>query len=318
MNTLLCVSLLLVAGQAPSSLKDRDRHPLAPSLPLLTKDEYAKIDTAIERFIQADIGKLKGDAGKRALEDFKRLGPESIFNLIEGLNRAANMESSCPAVIIARKVAGILKTTDDVELLAFAKDNIGAGVTAKRHLNVLEDLQFNILLRKNTLQRRPSTTGGTKSAANMSLADLEKAASKERGASLKSILTEAEKRNGSKAIDILLKGLTSTDPEIAKLSQGLLSKNLLHQNTDVVKAMLKHDRRDVRIAAAQSIGSKKFPFGSELIALLQDRDDDVRQAGRQALVQISGGADYGPNPDASVSERQAAVEQWRAWANKQK
>ncbi len=312
----------LVAGQVPANLKDRERHPLAPSLPLLTKDEYEKIDTIVERFIQADIGKLKGDAAKSALDDFKRLGPESIFNLIDGLNRAANMESSCPAVIIAKKVAGVLATTDDMELLIFAKDNIGAGVTAKRHLDVLRDLQFNILLRKNTLQRRANAQGGPAGGKNslsaMSLADLDKAVSKERGAQLKAILTEAQKRRGAQAIDVLIKGITNSDPAIAKLSQGLLVKNLQHQNTDVLKSMLKHDRRDVRIGAAGATGARKLPFGAELIGLLQDNDAEVCQAARRALVQISGGADYGPGADASVTQRQSAVERWSEWWSKQK
>jgi hypothetical protein len=322
MHGLFCVTMLLVAGQVPANLKDREPHPLAPSLPLLTKDEYDKIDAIVERFIQADIGKLKGVAAKRALDDFKHLGPESIFNLIDGLNRAANMESSCPAVIIAKKVAGVLATTDDMDLLTFAKDNIGAGVTAKRHLDVLRDLQFNILLRKSTLQRRANAQGGPAGGKNslsaMSLADLDKAVSKERGARLKAILTEAQKRHGAKAVDVLIKGITNPDPAIVKLSQGLLAKNLQHQNTDVLKSMLKHDRRDVRVAAAGAIGAKKLPFGAELIDLLQDGDAEVCQAARRALVQISGGADYGPGADASGAERQSAVERWREWWSTQK
>lgn len=64
MNTLLNVAMFLVAGQTPANFNDRDRHPLAPSLPLLTRDEYVKIDATVERFIQADIGKLKGEAAK--------------------------------------------------------------------------------------------------------------------------------------------------------------------------------------------------------------------------------------------------------------
>jgi HEAT repeat protein len=322
MHTLFCVSMLLVAGQVPANLTERERHPVAPSLPLLTKAEYEKIDTIIERFIQADTGKLKGDAAKRAVDDFRRLGPESIFNLIDGLNRAANMESSCPAVIIAKKVAGVLATTDDMELLAFAKDNIGAAVTAKRHLDVLKDLQFNILLRKNTLQRRANAQGGSAGGKNsvsaMSLSDLEKAAGKERGAQLKAILTEAEKRHGAKAIDVLIKGITNADPAITKLSQGLLAKNLRHQDTGVLKAMLKHERRDVRIAAAGAVGARKLPFGSELIGLLQDGDAEVGQAARRALVQISGGADYGPAAAADTAQRQAALERWREWWSQQK
>jgi HEAT repeat protein len=82
--------------------------------------------------------------------------------------------------------------------------------------------------------------------------------------------------------------------------------------------MLKHDRRDVRIAAAQAIGAKKLKYGAELIGLLADGDDDVRQAGRRALVQISGGVDHGPSPDASSDERESARARWREWWARQK
>jgi HEAT repeat protein len=316
MHILLYISAFVIAAQPSPDLRERERHPFARSVPLLTVDEYAKIDTVIDRFIDYDVGKLKGDAGKKALDDFNRLGPESIFNLIDGLNRAANMESSCPAVIIGRKVAKVLSSTDDMDLLVFAKDNIGAGVTAKRHTNVLKDLQFSILLRKSSLQRQAKS--GAKSLGSSSLADLEKSASKERGPQLKAVLAEAEKRQGTKAVDILLMGVANADAEIAKLSQGLLAKNLQRQNSDTLKTMLKHDRREVRIGAAQAVGAKKVRLGSELIALLQDSDEDVRQAGRRALVQLAGGGDYGPSVDANSSERQSAVERWRDWWGRQK
>ncbi len=323
MHTFLCVTALFVATQVSADLKDRDRHPLAPSLPRLTKEESQKIDAIIYRFIQWDIGKLKGDAGKKAVEDFNRLGPESIFNLIDGLNRAANMESSCPAVLIAKRVNSILSSTEDLQLLKFAQQNIGADVTAKRHLEVIKDLQFSVLLRKGALQRRALAKGspaggGVRSPSAMSLAELEQAMSKERGPQLKALLVETEKRDGKKAIDLLIKGSANSDPDISTLSQGLLAKNLQHQGSDVLKTLLKHDRRDVRMAAAKEIGAKKLPFGKELIALLQEGDDDVRQAGRRALVEIAGGADYGPNADAGFDERQAALARWREWASKQK
>jgi HEAT repeat protein len=284
----------------------------------LTKDEYKKIDNVIDRFIAYDTGKLKGTEGKKALDEFNRLGPESIFNLIDGLNRAANMEDSCPAVIIAKRVATILTTTDDLALLGIAKDSIGADVKAKRHLGVLQDLQFHILVRKSTLQRRGVTLNTAKTPATMSIGDLEKGIAKESGNQLKGLLAETEKRNGAKAIDLLVIGMANPNAEIAKLSQGLLAKNLQHQPGDVLKAMLKHDRRDVRIAAAQAIGAKKLKYGAELIGLLADGDDDVRQAGRRALVQISGGVDHGPSPDASSDERESARARWREWWARQK
>jgi HEAT repeat protein len=308
MHTLICVTVLVVA-QVPADYRDRERHPLAPSLPRLTKDEEKKIDAIIERLIEADTGKIRGDDAKKANDDFNRLGPEAIFNLIDGLNLAANMESSCPAVIIAKKVARVLTTTDDMELLAFAKENIGADVTAKRHLNVLKDLQSIILLRQGALRATPR---------GMSLAELGKAIAKERGPKLKTYLTEAERRQGPKAVDLLLMGIANPDADIARLSEGLLAKNLQHQSGAELKSLLKHDRKEVRIGAAQAIGARKLRYGAELIGLLQDGDDDVRQAGRGALKQISGGVDHGPERDANSEARLTAIERWRDWWSIQK
>src|SRR5438105_4638451 len=129
MNTLLCISAFFLAVP---EFKDFERHPLPPSLPLLTKQENEKIDAIIERFIKYDIGKLQGAAGKKALDEFNGLSPEATFNLIDGLNRTANLESSCPAVLIARKLGKILSQSDDAALLTYAKENIGVGVIAKR------------------------------------------------------------------------------------------------------------------------------------------------------------------------------------------
>jgi len=318
MTTAILYTALLYLANADPQLKDREAHPLAPSLPRLTKAEEQRIESIIDRMVQADIGKLSGADAKKAVDDFKTLGPQATFSLIDNLNRTANMESSCPAVIIAKKLAGFFLKTEDIQLLTFAKENIGAGVTAKRHLNVLHDLQTNILLRKGTLQRRAlATKGVAKPLSAMSLAELENAA-KQNGPQLKSILVEAEKRQGAKAVDVLLMGIANQDEQVAKLSEGLLAKNLNHQTGDVLKSLLKHDQRRIRIAAAETIGAKKLRFGKELIDLLQDGDVDVRQASRRALVQISGGVDHGPDADASFGDREAAIERWRAWWATQK
>jgi len=193
------------------------------------------------------------------------------------------MESSCPSVIIAKKVAKFISTTQDLELLTFAKENIGAGVTAKRHLGVLKDLQANILLRKGFLQRQAIAKAGTKSVGTMSAAELESAISKGSAGQLLALLAEIEKRQGAAAL----------------------------------KAMLKHERHQVRIAAAQIVGAKKLRYGEELIGLLRDSENDVRQAARRALVQISG-VDHGPDSDASFKEREAALKRWREWWSRQK
>jgi hypothetical protein len=317
MYATFALAAYLLIGSAEPQFKDREPHPLAPSLPRLTKAEEQRIDVIIDRLIQADIGKLKGADAKKAHDDFKTIGPEATFQLIDQLNRTANLESSCPAVLIAKKLAGIFVMTEDLQLLAFAKENIGAGVTAKRHLNVLHDLQTYILLRKGTLQRRALATKGgvAKPLSAMTLAELAKAAIQNES-QLQAILTEAEKRQGAKAVDLLLMGIVSQDVKIARMSEGLLSKNLKHQPAEVLKSLLKHDHRQVRIAAAETINTKKLRFGKELIDLLQDGDVDVRQAGRRALAQVYG-VDHGPDAEASFADREAALARWRAWWKEQ-
>src|SRR5207244_2622413 len=119
----------------------------------------------IDRFIDQDTGKLKGAAAARAVADFKTLGPEATFLLIEGLNKAANMEDSCPAVLIGKKLATIISGTRDMELLDFARDLIGTGVTAKRHTVTLKDLRLACSLRRAALQRAEIASGGAAGAS---------------------------------------------------------------------------------------------------------------------------------------------------------
>jgi hypothetical protein len=140
----------------------RKPSPFAPSLPELTDEEEAKLDAIIDRFIAADTGKLRGTEAKTAMEDFRKLGPEATFALIRGLNKSAKIEHSCPALTIARKLAGTLRSTRDTELLQFARENIGAGVERSQHMGVINDLKLNCALRQSAVEKQtpPSLRGG--------------------------------------------------------------------------------------------------------------------------------------------------------------
>src|SRR5260370_19594855 len=102
--------------------KSREANPLAPSLPLLSDKEEEKIDDTIDRFIQYDMGQLRGEEGKKALKEFRELGPEAIPGMIRGLNRAAQIDSSCPAVTIPKKLAVMLPGSYYPYLLDFARE----------------------------------------------------------------------------------------------------------------------------------------------------------------------------------------------------
>src|SRR5207244_13235895 len=92
-----------------------------------------------------------GEDGKKAGAEFQRLGPEAIPALTRGLNRAAAIEHSCPAVTIAKKLDRMLRASNDAELLEFARENIGAGVTQSRHMGVIRDLRVVCIIRKRNL-----------------------------------------------------------------------------------------------------------------------------------------------------------------------
>jgi hypothetical protein len=331
MRVLLVTALvLLVPGGGPTYKGEvRKPHPLAPSLPELTEKEQQALAEVVDRFIQQDIGKLKGDAGKKAVAEFKALGPEAVFALLEGLNRAANMEDSCPAVLIAKKIGLIINATKDMELLDFLRENIGADVTAKRHANVLKDLKLAALLRKSALQRAEIASnkkgGGAntkekekdKTPAMMTVAELAAAANKETGAALKNTLTELATRKGDQVVQTLGIATGKGDKEMQQLAMALLVEVLSKQTPDELKAWLKKGSTAVRTAAAQAIGDKGYLLINELITALNDAEEAVRQAARAALVKLAGDMiDHGPQIGAAPTQRTEAQERWRAWWQK--
>src|SRR5438105_2637471 len=133
--------LTFVSFQATQPETPRKQHPLFPSLYELSDEEEEKLDQVIDNFIDYDTGKLKGPEGKKALADFQKLGPDAIPALIRGINKAAKIEHSCPAVQIAKKLSRLLGSSKDTELLEFARENIGAGIERSRHMGVLRELR---------------------------------------------------------------------------------------------------------------------------------------------------------------------------------
>jgi hypothetical protein len=320
-TTLLTLALAAVMSADPDT--PRKPNPLAPSLPQLTDEEEDKLDTIIIRFIEADIGKLHGDDYKTAIREFDKLGPEAIPALIRGMNKAAKIEGSCPAVKIAAKLSKMLSTTEDRELLLFARENIGAGVGRTQHYKVLDALRVDCMIRRNLLARqarlgKPALSRqGDKGLHSLSLDDLTKAAGSDRGQRLKDVLTELATRRGDEAIAALGVAAAAYEKDVRDLARTLLEKNLVRQGVAVIKEKTKDDKAEVRMATARVIASKGLKLGGELIDLLGDDKPAVREAAHTALVKLNKGADYGPSREATAEERDEAIKKWRAWWEKQ-
>jgi hypothetical protein len=156
MHTICTLLLIIATDPDPKETgTPRKPHPLAPSLPLLTDKEEAELDAIVNKFIDADTGKLGGQAAKNAIDDFKSLGPEATFALIRGFNKSAHIDHSCPALTIARKLTGFLSRTADTELLQYAKENIGVGVRKTKHGDVIQDLKLGCTRRITALKNAP-------------------------------------------------------------------------------------------------------------------------------------------------------------------
>jgi hypothetical protein len=322
----LTVAALLPAAAPAQKQEKRQPHPFAPSLPLLTEKEQAAIEEVIQRFIAADVGKLKGQAAAKAVADFNALGPEAIPALLDGLNESANLEHSCPVVLIAKKLAKMLSVSQDRKLLDFARDHIGTGVTVKRHSVTLKDLRLTCQLRMAELQRRElaakkgggvgAAGGGEKPAKSMPVAALAAAVAEARGPRLKEIITELGKRQGEPVVTGLDTAIRTPEEDLKRLAREQLVKFLTREPAAALEKRLKDERAEVRRAAAQAIGDKKLRLIGPLIGVLSDKDREVRQAARQSLVRLTG-QDFGPEANASENDIDAAVDRWRDWWERQ-
>src|SRR5262249_40902494 len=158
-------------------------------------------------------------------------------------------------------------------LLDYARETIGAGVTANRHMSVLKDLRVACMLRKNTVLQKGlafQPDPGTRESRTMNTADLVKAAGSERGDRLKPILLELGHRKGDEALAALGSAAATYDGEIRRLARDLLLRQLSALGAETIRQKLKDDRAEIRAAAAQTVGSKRLRFGSDLIELLSD------------------------------------------------
>jgi hypothetical protein len=313
-------TLLVGLGCAAWADEPRKPHPFAPSLPELTEEEEKKIDDVIDRFIQYDIGKLKGAEGQQALREFVKLGPESIPSLIRGLNRAAEINNSCPVTVIAAKLNRFLAVSNDLKLLEYARDEIGAGVGPTVHRAVIQDLRFALSQRKNYLVRAGVTTTSplAKPLRSMSNSALVEEAGREKGDRLRQIITELGTRNGDDVINTLGLQAASYTRETQQAARTALITVLTRLKLDELKKKLSDEKSEVRLAAVRVVRNREYRVGPEMIARLDDDDASVREWAQTALIRMAKGFDYGPPRNATKEQRKQAMDRWESWWARQK
>jgi hypothetical protein len=316
--TLLALTAVLFAADPPAEIKTmREPHPLAPSLPKLTKEEEEKLDEIINRFIKADTAQSKSEEAKEAQRDFDALGPEAIPALIRGLNRAAQAEQTCPTIMIAKKLSRMLSKTDDQKLLDFARDEIGGGSPKGKHAGVLAELRTQCLLRKNALARANPTSPntGAKTAKTMTTAELVAAAGSVGGKEFRALAAELEQRNGPEVLPGLSGFIKNNDTESQQFLRDLMDKHMARQTASVLKQKLTDKNAEIRRAALRTAAKSSLSL-PDLIDALTDEDAGVREDAHQGILKWSKGEDFGPAADADKDQIQEAQKKWRAWLAK--
>ena len=120
-----------------------------------------------------------------------------------------------------------------------------------------------------------------------------------------------------------------------------LLRSALDASEDELRAALKSTVPVNRFVAAYAIGERRLLWQDDLIPLLLDNDDAVRQAARRSLVilsflklnpevasagpgqtgppadKLTPARDFGPRPRAPVAGRKKAAEEWAEWWRQQ-
>jgi HEAT repeat protein len=153
----------------------------------------------------------------------------------------------------------------------------------------------------------------------MSVGELKAELGSATGSRLRKVADELSERKGDEALDALAKGTTASyGAEARRAARAALEKSLEKQPPATIKKKLKDRQAEVRAAAAKAVGAKKLRLGSELIELLQDEYDDVRQAARASLVRLADKkVDFGPAPRSKKEAWAEAAKKWQEWWEKQ-
>lgn len=198
---------------------------LQPPLPPLPAEEERRLDDVVNRFIEFDVGRLRGEAGVQARRDFDQLGPESIPALVRGLNNSAKIYASCPVMVISNKLSEAMHQNQDPAMLQYVADHLGERVPKNApHLARIRALR-NQLLRDVSDADDPPTDAGLDSAA-MLVKRLNKADPADRLAAAREVIqraTEFSADDRSELAWALIRRLSDRNRELKRLVHHALT-----------------------------------------------------------------------------------------------
>jgi hypothetical protein len=308
-------------------------------------------ETIVERFIEYDIGRLRGDEGYRARETFNRLGTEGIAAVVRGVNKSATISASCPIIVLMNKLQTLLRDCRDPYLVQMAVDHLGVGIPTNAphwgRVDALKKQVTQMLPADHPIRRRQQLITSLTQRQDLLAECLRSDDAEERWAAARAIqiaglpmgdelirlIGDPEPAICQEARTALVRIARNRDfgpePEASaeeradaaskwrswwvKQPNSGLFRTIAGKTDTEIREYLKSDDPSERWTAAAVVRQRRLPYHEELIELLADPDVTIRWEARQTLVQLAGGVDYGPDEDAGQREVQRAVEQWTDW-----
>jgi HEAT repeats len=160
----------------------------------------------------------------------------------------------------------------------------------------------------------PSGTGKTPRTAE------EKAAAKlgddlveARGERRAEVLKRMRDARGVAYTEALVASISRLDGDARKAARVALAERLTRMKADTLREYLDDDEPEIRRAAALATAAKKNrSHVPALIRRLSDPELIVRRAAHHALEKLTG-KDFGPDDEATVSQRKEAIAAWLKW-----
>jgi HEAT repeat protein len=305
-----------------------------------TTQTYALYTHVVDQFILYDIGQLGGLAGQQALTAFRALGPEAIPQVVHGLNRASSLSASCPIIVISRKLSELLSSCNDLELLTYARDNIGRGMGTYGgyHRSYLTNVQHLAQQRVQEVQNYltaqasrlvplvSSTNPNTRRSAVLAIAALPPSSRRALSPEMVPRLVKALKAPdvvvrrhvvyllgsvGSEArpaVPGLITALADSDPQTRFHAARALAEIGPEAVPALVETLSKPGMAETRCLAALALGESR-PASDQAVATLveglQDPDSAIRGAVESALAHI--GAPAVPALAVALKNRQVSA-----------
>jgi len=132
------------------------------------------------------------------------------------------------------------------------------------------------------------------------------------------LLLKLRDTKGGDYTDALAQAAAKLEGDDQKEARNALAARLTRMTAKTLRNLMGDSDRELRRAAALACAMKEDKSHvPDLIALLNDTDVLVLRASRAALKSLSGGQDFGPEPDADGADKAKAILDWKNWWNRQ-